>query len=332
MKEVTILAVDAGGTGCRAALCNKNGHILAYSSGDSCNYHSIGAEQATLTLTLLLTALIKKQYLRVNCVVFGLAGLDTKRDQDALTLIVHKAITDAKIVADKIYLCNDALLTLKGSVGQNNGVLIAAGTGSIACGITKEGLEVRVGGWGYRVGDEGSGHSIGKAAITHILKAYDGREKPSAISAAILTEMSFPDEETLVNWIYSSQFSIARIAALAPIIVRLAEEGDHQGIKIIQHACQELREMALTVIRKLGLMSTQFNLILSGGILRHPIIQYQLITSLTSVCSELKVIVPNDQPLCANLRYGLMMVGIDNDTILNQLSKQLHSSSKLPES
>jgi len=332
MKEVTVLAVDGGGTGCRAALCNSVGHILAYANGSSCNYHSIGTEKATVALTVLLNSLTKKQALRVNYMVLGLAGLDTKKDQATLTLIVHTALTAANIAPDKVYLCNDAMLTLKGSVGQNNGVLIVAGTGSIACGITKDGLEVRVGGWGYRVGDEGSGYSIGKAAITHILKSYDGREKPSALSTAILTELSLADEDTLVNWIYSSQFSIARIAALAPLIVRLANEGDHQGIKIIQHACQELSEMALTVIRKLGLVNTKFSLVLSGGVLKNSIVHRQLIELLTNTCTGLQMIVPSYQPICANLRYGLMMAGIDNDTILDRLSKQLHSSFIFPKS
>jgi len=333
MKEVTALAVDGGGTGCRAALCNRGGQILAYAQVGSCNYHSIGGEKTTEALTVLLTTLTKKQALRINCVVLGLAGLDTKRDHTALTLIVHNALTAANITTDNVYLCNDAMLTLKGSVGHNNGVLIAAGTGSIACGITKDGLEVRVGGWGYRVGDEGSGYSIGKAAVTHLLKSYDGREKPSGISTAILKEMSFTDEDQLVNWIYSPQFSIARIAALAPIVVRLAEEGDQQGIKMIQLTCQDLGEMALTVIRKLGLVSGELSLVLSGGVLKNALVRRQLIDLLTSTCNGLQVmIVPSYQPLCANLRYGLMMMGIDNDTILHQLSTQLHRSFSSPKS
>jgi len=114
--------------------------------------------------------------------------------------------------------------------------------------------------------------------------------------------------------------------------VRLAEEGDHQGIKIIQRACQELGDMALTVITKLDLINTGFSLILSGGVLKNSIIHRQLIASLTSTCTRLTVIVPNDQPLCANLRYGLMMAGINNDIILNELAKQLHHSSNVPES
>jgi len=332
MQEVTVLAVDGGGTGCRAALCNRDGHILDYAQGGSCNYHSIGVEKATEALTVLLTSLTKNQALRVSCVVLGLAGLDTKNDQTVLTLIVHTALTAAHILADKVYLCNDAMLTLKGSVGQNNGVLLTAGTGSIACGITNKGLEVRVGGWGYRVGDEGSGYSIGKAAITHILKVYDGREKASRISTAILNEMSFANEDQLVNWMYGPQFSVAEIAALTPIIVRLAEEGDDQGIKIIQFACQELSEMALTVINKLDLVSTKFSFVLTGGVLKNPLIHRQLIEVLSITCKELQVIVPSYPPLCANLRYGLMMAGIDNATMLNRLAPQLHHSSISPES
>jgi len=329
MKEITVLAVDGGGTGCRAALCNQSGQVLGYAQGGSCNYHSLGAEQATQTLTLLFTHLGKSQGLRVNCVVLGLAGLNTKKDHATLTLIVQQALIAARITADNIYLCNDAMLTLKGSVGQNNGLLIVAGTGSIACGITKDGLEVRVGGWGYRVGDEGSGYAIGKAAITHTLKSCDGREKSSGIAVALFNELSCADEDDLVNWVYSPQFSISKMAALAPLIVKLAEEGDVQSANIIQLACQELGDMALTVIRKLDLANKRFSLVLSGGILKNPIIHHQLIALLTCTYGELEI-VPSHPPLCAGLRYGLMMEGINNNSLLDGLAKQLDSFCLLP--
>lgn len=330
MKDVTVLAVDGGGTGCRAVLY-RDGHVRGYTQGGSCNYHSMDAGETTQVLTDLFTSLIKNQPLQVNCVVLGLAGLDTQQDQATLTLIVKKALIAAQITADKVYLCNDAILTLKGSVGHNHGVLIVAGTGSIACGVTIDGREVRVGGWGYRVGDEGSGYSIGKAAITHILRSHDGREQPSGITAAVLKRMSFADETQLVHWIYSSQFSIARMAGLAPIIVKLAEEGDQQGIKIIQWACQELEVMVVTVVEKLGLAKEKFSLVLSGGVLKSSLVHRQVIERLTNTYGQLQIS-PSYQPLCANLRYGLLMVGIDHDTLLDRLAKELHNLASLPES
>jgi len=323
MKEAAILAVDGGGTGCRAALCNRSGQILSFSEGNSCNYHSIGFETATESLIVLFTSLAKKQALHINSVVLGLAGLDTKKDEAALTLIANQALTSANIAADTIYLCNDAMLTLKGTVGHNNGVLIASGTGSIACGITKEGLETRVGGWGYQVGDEGSGYSIGKAAIAHVLKSYDGRENPSGLATAILKELALADEDDLINWVYSSRFSVAQVAALTPIIIGLAEAGDQQGNKIIQRACQDLGDMALTVIRKLGLLDAEFSLILSGGVLKNSFVRHQVVKLLTSTCPKSQVTAPSCQPICAGLRYGLMTLGIDNPAVLTQLSRQL---------
>lgn len=332
MKEAIVLAVDGGGTGCRAALCNRTGQILAYAQGDSCNYHSIGVEMATENLLVLLTTLAKKQALHINCVVLGLAGLDTKRDEAVLTLIVDQALAAANITADSVYLGNDAMVTLKGSVGRNNGVILAAGTGSIACGFTKEGLEARVGGWGYRVGDEGSGYSIGRTAIAHVLKSYDGREKHSGISTAILKQLSLSDEDALINWVYSSHFSVAQVAALTPIIVNLAESGDHQAQQIIQCACQELEDMVLTVIRKLGLLNAKFSLVLSGSVLKNPLVHRQLIQHLAVICPGLRLIDLNCHPICAVLRHGLVMMGCDNNTLLNQLSTQLTTFSNRSES
>lgn len=329
MEEISVLAIDAGGTGCRAALCNQDGHIFAYAQGNSCNYHSIGVKRTKENLIVLLTALLKKQPLHTNCIVLGLAGLDTKKDEAILTSIVNEALTAAMITADAIFLHNDAMLTLKGSVGQKNGLLIASGTGSIACGITKDGLETRVGGWGYLLGDEGSGYSIGHAAIVHVLKAYDGRENPSGISPAILSEMSLADEEELINWVYGSRFSVAQTAALTPLIIRLAEAGDPQAENIIRRACQELESLACAAIQKLGLFDAECSLILTGGVLKNPFVRLQLVNRLTGTYPGLQLTAQTVQPICAGLRCGLMLMGFDKEPLLEHLSRQLHCLSNL---
>jgi N-acetylglucosamine kinase-like BadF-type ATPase len=326
MKEVAVLAVDAGGTSCRAALCNRDGQVLRYAQGGSCNYHSIGAEQATITLTGVLTLLTNNQDLQVSSAVLGLAGLDTPRDQAVLRSVVKQALAAANIVAKQVTMDNDAMLTLKASVGKNNGVVIVAGTGSIACGIAADGREVRVGGWGYRIGDEGSGYFIGKAALTYILRAYDGRDASSGISAAVLGELSLADEDELVHWIYSSQYSIQRVAALTPVILRLAAVGDVQANCIIDDACRELGAMALTAISKLDLFCLPFQLVLCGGLLQNAMIYQSLLELIMSKCTTSTVVVSNDQPISASLRYGLMTLGIDDETILNRLAPQISSA------
>jgi N-acetylglucosamine kinase-like BadF-type ATPase len=326
MEEVAVLAVDAGGTSCRAVLCNREGEVLCYAQGGSCNYHSIGTEQATAILTSVFNLLTNKQALQVSCAVLGLAGLDTPRDQAVLTIVVQQALAAAQIVASQVIIDNDAMLTLKASVGKNNGVIIVAGTGSIACGLAQDGQEVRVGGWGYRVGDEGSGYFIGKAALSHVLRAYDGREAASGIAAAVLGEWGLTDAAELVQWIYSSQFSIQRTAALAPAILRLATAGDVQALKIIDHACRELGEMAVTVIRKLELWRRPFELLLCGGLLQNALLYEYLLELIRSQCTTVMLTAAQDQPICANLRYGLMLVGIHDAALLSGLSEQVNQA------
>jgi N-acetylglucosamine kinase-like BadF-type ATPase len=330
-KEAAVLAVDGGGTRCRAALCRTDGQILRYVQGGSCNYHSIGAEQATAVLTAVLAALTNNQALQIRCAVLGLAGLDTKKDRAALSAIVHNALAAAQIAADAVYLDNDALVILKGLVGGNNGVMLAVGTGSIACGITEDGREVRVGGWGYRIGDEGSGYAIGKAALVHILRAYDGREEPSGIATAVLRELALANEEELLNWVYSAQFSVQQLAALTPVILRLAAEGDYQALAISERACHELGAMTLTVVRKLDLLGVPFQLLLCGGVMQNGGIRRQLMELITCKCPQAAVLVSDYQPICAGLRYGLRVVGIENLAILNGLSGQLNNPAPVSE-
>jgi N-acetylglucosamine kinase-like BadF-type ATPase len=89
----------------------------------------------------------------------------------------------------QLFLENDANMTLLGMVDDQPGVLVIAGTGSICCGINGEGLIARVGGWGHRIGDEGSGYWISETAIQHIFRAEDGREQPSGITDAVLSHL-----------------------------------------------------------------------------------------------------------------------------------------------
>jgi len=326
MKNMAVLAVDAGGTSCRAVLCDRSGQVLCYAQGGSCNYHSIGLEQAATTLEGVFNSLMNQEEIQVSCVVVGLAGLDTPQDRVILTEVLLQCLAAANITATQVIVDNDALLTLKAAVGQNNGVILIAGTGSIACGITEAGQNTRVGGWGYQVGDEGSGYFIGKAALKHVLRAYDGRDEPSGVPAAIMRKLSLSDAAELIQWVYSSQFSVQRVAALAPAVLRLAEAGDVQATKIIDHACRELVHLVWTAICKLNLKELPFTVVLCGGLLEDTAFRQRLLTLLTDICANFTVMILQDQPICTNLQYGLATLGIQDAVLLMGLREQINQA------
>lgn len=326
MDDIAVLAVDAGATNCRAVLCAQDGHVLGYSQGGPCNYQSIGELQAKRTLTDVLTALVPAgQYpLRVKRAVFGIAGLDTQGDRQVLIPMVAEALAAACIQAEDVLLDNDAMMTLLGAVGPEPGVLIIAGTGSIACGITPDGRQARAGGWGHRIGDEGSGFAIGKAALVHIMRAYDGREGTSAITDHVLQQLGMVCPEEIVNWVYGREYTVDKVASLAPILCRLAEAGDWKAREIINQASREVVHAAMVVINTLHLKDETFKLVLLGGVIQQN--RYfcaQVIELIGRECSRVTVSAPRYAPICGGILNGLMSLGIAHQDVLERLSREL---------
>lgn len=335
MPNIPVLAVDAGATNCRAVLCNETGTVLGYAQAGSANYHSVGLESARETLTAVLAELAAQNIsprdvkqpnprLQVQCAVFGLAGLDTEHDRQTLQKLVGEVLAAANITAQQILIDNDAMMTLLGAVGSGAGVLVISGTGSIACGITEDGRRARAGGWGHRVGDEGSGYYIGKRALTHIFRACDGRESASGIIQPILRELGVANPEELMSWVYGPDFSVDRLAALTPLLAEMAEAGDAKAISILQEAAAELAEIALTVINKLHLPDREFDLVLLGGVLRMVTqVREDVIRRVQAECPLARITSPRHEPICGGVLRGLMTLHIGERGVLERLSSEL---------
>jgi N-acetylglucosamine kinase-like BadF-type ATPase len=313
MNLIPVLAVDAGGT---------------HSQGGSCNYQNIGIEAVVSTLTDVLSSLADPdEYpLKVKAAVFGMAGLDTEKDRRILEPAVHTALERARIAAERVCLDNDGMMTLFGAVGRANGVLVVCGTGSIACGMTRDGKRARAGGWGHRVGDEGSGYAIGRAALIHILRAHDGRDRPSAIAGAVLEALSRSGPEDLLAWGYSPEYTIDRVAALTSVLTEVAARGDWKARQILRKAGRDLADMALAVIAQLGLEDDAFDLVLSGGVLKEiSLVREELVCLIRRRCSAVRIIPPRYEPICGVVLRGLMMLDVDDPGVLDRLSRQLSS-------
>lgn len=323
MDEYAVLTVDGGGTRCRAVLCDRFGTIYGYSVGGPANYHSIGIDGVIRSLTEMLTGLPGRPF-SVSCAVFGLAGLDSERDKQQLTDAVEQALAAASIQAAELLLENDGMMTLAGAAGGGNGLLIIAGTGSIACGITQDGRKTRVGGWGCRVGDEGSGYFIGTQALTHILRAYDGREPQSGLSEAVLQANRLDNVEELFAWIYSPAFSPDAVGALAPIVCRLAEAGDWKALMIVEQAVEELRLMAASVITQLTFQQSAVHAILSGGVLqRNSLLRGKLESAILRLAPQAKFAPARYEPIAGGVLLGLRQMGISDERIVMRMADAL---------
>ncbi|MFM1654368.1 N-acetylglucosamine kinase [Brevibacillus sp. B_LB10_24] len=281
-RKIPLLAVDGGGTKCLAVFVDEQDVIVGQGRAGSCNYQGIGKEAAARELVQAIRAAMEDAALNrddadwpaglgivVECAVFGLAGLDTEHDRKKVRGIVEEVLQRLHIQVNHLIVENDGFAALLGAVEAGPGILAIAGTGSIVYGIDEHGRSVRAGGWGHRIGDEGSGYWIGKQAIAAVLKAHDGRGVRTRLGEWILSHLGLPDVEALFIWIYSSEYSVEKVAELSRFVTMAALAGDREARSILTCAGDELFLAVSAVAGRLDLQNRRFKLVLQGGVLQN---------------------------------------------------------------
>jgi N-acetylglucosamine kinase-like BadF-type ATPase len=251
MSADVILGVDGGGTQTTALLADKMGHGLGRGTAGSSNYHAVGAAAALEALGAAVAAAFADARLEFHpprAACFGLAGADRPADQALI-----RGWAERQWPGISVRVVNDAELTLVAGTPHGWGIAVICGTGSIAWGRSREGGTARAGGWGWALGDEGSGFAIGLAALQAMARAADGRGPRTALTKAILSHWSLPRPEMLVGRVYQTPFPRHAIASLAPLIETVAGEGDETATAILREAGRELAQAAAAVARALQL-------------------------------------------------------------------------------
>ena len=127
--------------------------------------------------------------------------------------------------------------------GEGPGIVVVAGTGSVVLGRDPEGRMLRRGGYGWQMGDEGSGYAIGRAALGAVSRAQDGRSPETALTPVLMEVTRSLDFDALVRWAASA--GPAEVAALAPHVLHTAERGDLVAQGIADYAARELSALVL---------------------------------------------------------------------------------------
>jgi len=140
-------------------------------------------------------------------------------------------------------------VALDDAFGEGPGVLLIAGTGSVAFGRGPTGTFARCGGWGPYFGDEGSGAWIGRKALSVVTAAADGREPETTLTGAILTAAEVNEVSELVAW--AAAASPSMLGTLAPVVMSVAGSGDLRANALLTLAVEELMLHLRTLARQL---------------------------------------------------------------------------------
>jgi N-acetylglucosamine kinase-like BadF-type ATPase len=168
-------------------------------------------------------------------------------------------------------LLNDVDAANIGAFAGGPGILILAGTGSMAWARDAAGQSHRTGGWGEVIGDEGSGYWIGSRVLGAVSKALDGRAEPTGLVPAVFDRLGLASDDglnDLVGW--ASRLGEARmqIAALAPLALERAEAGDPAAVAIVDAAAAELTLHVRTLERRIGAPTMAWSF--AGGLFASP--------------------------------------------------------------
>lgn len=233
------LGVDGGGTGCRARIEDGAGRVLGQGLSGPATLR-IGADGALASVRAAAEAAIAEAGLsRAEC-----AGL---RAGIALAGIgrtgARAALAERPPPFARTVYASDAEAACLGAHSGQDGAIVIAGTGSIGIGYVG-GRELRVGGYGFPVSDEGSGADLGLRALQMALRAHDGRVAETALLAEVMQRFD-GDPFGVVGWM--DQASASQYATFAPLVLRHADQGDSAARLIVQEGAEQIDTLVRTL-------------------------------------------------------------------------------------
>jgi glucosamine kinase len=171
----------------------------------------------------------------------GAAGAGRATEREELRRLLR-----GENLAHTVVVATDIEIALTAAFDEEPGIVVSAGTGSVAVGRDRSGKQHRIGGYGWQMGDEGSGYAIGRAALGAVSRAADGRSPRTALSDRVLTASRSEDFDALVRW--AAGASPAEVAALAPHVIEVAARGDPLAQGILDYAARELTQLAICLL------------------------------------------------------------------------------------
>lgn len=229
------LGIDGGQSSTIALIADEHGQILGIGRGGPCN-HAGSSEGRDKFLSAVGDCL--QQACRQ-------AGIDGTTSFAAVCLGLSGGAEDKESYARELIrsarykLTHDAEIALTGAAAGEPGIIIIAGTGSVAFGKNAAGKMARAGGWGYIFGDEGGAFDIVRQALRAALQYEEGWGPPTTLHKVLLEVSNAESANVLMHRFYN-QFDRTRVAALAPLVTQAAESGDQIAAKIVERAAEKL--------------------------------------------------------------------------------------------
>ncbi|HET6871837.1 MAG TPA: BadF/BadG/BcrA/BcrD ATPase family protein [Sporolactobacillaceae bacterium] len=299
------IAIDGGGTKTDLIWFDETGDILKRVKGGAANLNSLSQEQVTSHLNQMFDELVEDHLMLSNLVnVFGgFAGGSHSIVKSTLTSILTHILPRGVEIA----VHHDGINALWSGTDGKPGLVLIAGTGSVVFGMTDSGEELRVGGWGHLIGDEGSGYDLGRMAAVAVMKAFDGRGPETFLTPLLLTHFNVEKEADLIPAIYKNPKG--NLSAVAPLVADAANQGDAVATEILEQAAEQLIQLVKAGTKQFD--APPHELVFTGG-LRHlgDALFLPLSKHLKTLSNNLELKLPEVEPVYGAAVECLRMAGL----------------------
>ncbi len=250
MNTPLFLGIDGGGSNLRVAIVDDQLAPLTIYAAGAANPNIIGHERARQHIRSSVKVALREAGVSVDHISaagIGIAGASNLHSHQWLLATLTPLLAKTQIVPS-----SDLEIALVGALGRRHGILLLAGTGSAAFGCAPKGWQLQVGGWGYLLGDEGSGYWIGRQLLRGIIDAHDEGRSMTPLYAKCLAKLGLTKARDLVGWLYRGDEAMtARVAELARLALQMAQEGDWDARNLVQQAGIHLARQVEQMRRRL---------------------------------------------------------------------------------
>ncbi|PYQ11073.1 MAG: ATPase [Acidobacteria bacterium] len=256
-----VLGIDAGGTKTVGLLADERGQLVGEARGGGANLQTQGELEVEKVFDDIIETLGRDHHISAVCL--GIAGVDRPHDEAVIRGILRRLGH-----REGVRVVNDAAVALAAGAPDRVGIVVLAGTGSIAYGADRAGRTARSGGYGFLLADEGSGYWLGHQILRAAVRSADGRGPKTLLEPLVFEAFEVSAVPDLIPRVYEKGLPKHRIAALAPLVDRARAGGDPLAAGLIEQAGQELALAARAVHRQVDLGSEPFPVVLAGGVFK----------------------------------------------------------------
>lgn len=303
-----VIGIDGGGTKVNAAVADMDGVALGGGTAGPCNIAATTAREAfsaarAACVAALATAGRGPSDVRAVCA--GVAGVSYRDRKIEFQELLQQYFPNAAVAVEPDYA-----IALTGGTGGAPGIVVIAGTGSVAYGENGRGAFHKAGAYGYLIDDDGSGYGVGRSALAAVLKAADKTGQETLLTERVLQSLDLASTADIVPGVYGGALSRVRIASLATVVSQTAADSDDDVAKtILLHAGGALGQLTATVAQQLFSHAVEpFPIVMTGSLWKGGGVLLDTYTRSVRRFAPAAVLVPaRESPLHGAIRRALRL-------------------------